>query len=154
MADPGTVVVRVEHPVPDYETWKREAFDRDPLGRGRSGVRRHRVLRQGDGPSLVAVELQQKLEGRFNEPVSEIGRNRLQVLLEHARNALPLGGLKRSGCGVHPYLQSPAGLHGDEASLKIHVGSLQTSQRGLRRLLGHERLVAHLQEILPDHAPM
>jgi hypothetical protein len=58
MADSGTVVVRVEHPVPDYETWKREAFDRDPLGRARSGVRRHRVLRRGDGPSLVAVELE------------------------------------------------------------------------------------------------
>jgi hypothetical protein len=48
----------VEHPVPDYETWKREAFDRDPLGRARSGVRRHRVLRQGNGPSIVAVELE------------------------------------------------------------------------------------------------
>ena len=35
----GTTVVRVEHPVPDYEIWKREAFDRDPLGRERSGVR-------------------------------------------------------------------------------------------------------------------
>ena len=58
MADPRTVVVRVEHPVPDYETWKCEAFDRDPLGRGRSGVRRHRVLRQGDRPTLVAVELE------------------------------------------------------------------------------------------------
>ena len=58
MTDPGTVVVRVEHPVPDYETWKREGFDRDPLGRERRGVRRHRVLRQGDGPSLVAVELE------------------------------------------------------------------------------------------------
>ena len=58
MADSGTVVVRVEHPVPDYETWKREAFDRDPLGRARSGVRRHRVLRQGNGPSVVAVELE------------------------------------------------------------------------------------------------
>jgi len=58
MADPGTVVVRVEHPVPDYETWKREGFDRDPLGRGRSGVHRHRVLRRGDAPSLVAVELE------------------------------------------------------------------------------------------------
>ncbi|HSD02027.1 MAG TPA: hypothetical protein VLB81_06660 [Gaiellales bacterium] len=54
----GTTVVRVEHPVPDYEIWKREAFDRDPLGRERSGVRRHRVLRRGERPSLVAVELE------------------------------------------------------------------------------------------------
>jgi hypothetical protein len=53
-----TTVVRVEHPVPDYESWKREAFDRDPLGRARSGVRRHRVLRRGDAPALVAVELE------------------------------------------------------------------------------------------------
>jgi hypothetical protein len=58
MADSGTTVVRVEHPVPDYETWKHEAFDSDPLGRERSGVRRHRVLRQGERPSLVAVELE------------------------------------------------------------------------------------------------
>lgn len=54
----GTTVVRLEHPVPDYETWKREAFDRDPLGRERSGVRRHRVVRRGERPSLVAVELE------------------------------------------------------------------------------------------------
>jgi hypothetical protein len=54
----ATTVVRVEHPVPDYESWKREAFDRDPLGRARSGVRRHRVLRRGERPSLVAVELE------------------------------------------------------------------------------------------------
>jgi hypothetical protein len=57
-ATTGTIVVRVEHPVPDYETWKREGFDRDPLGRERSGVRRHRVLRIGERPSLVAVELE------------------------------------------------------------------------------------------------
>ncbi|HEY7259316.1 MAG TPA: hypothetical protein VH459_09605 [Gaiellales bacterium] len=54
----ATTVVRVEHPVPDYEIWKREAFDRDPLGRERSGVRRHRVLRRGEQPALVAVELE------------------------------------------------------------------------------------------------
>ena len=53
-----TTVVRIEHPVPDYETWKREAFDRDPLGRERSGVLRHRVLRHGEQPNLVAVELE------------------------------------------------------------------------------------------------
>jgi hypothetical protein len=53
-----TIVVRVEHPVPDYEAWKREAFDRDPLGRAQSGVRRHRVLRRGGPPERVAVELE------------------------------------------------------------------------------------------------
>jgi hypothetical protein len=51
-------VVRIEHLVADYETWKREGFDRDPLGRKESGVRRCRVLRADDEPRLVAVELE------------------------------------------------------------------------------------------------
>jgi hypothetical protein len=54
----ATVVLRVEHTVPDYEVWKREGFDRDPLGRRQGGVRRHRVLRRGEAPSVVAVELE------------------------------------------------------------------------------------------------
>jgi hypothetical protein len=51
-------VVRVEHEVADYEVWKREGFDHDPLGRKASGVRRHRVLRGADNPKLVAIELE------------------------------------------------------------------------------------------------
>jgi hypothetical protein len=53
-----TVVLRVEHVVPDYEVWKREGFDRDPLDRTASGVLRHRVLRRDDEASTVAVELE------------------------------------------------------------------------------------------------
>jgi hypothetical protein len=52
------VVLRVEHPVPDYERWKQEGFDRDPIGRARAGVRRYRVMRAGERPALVAVELE------------------------------------------------------------------------------------------------
>jgi hypothetical protein len=33
------VVLRIEHPVPDYARWK-EAFDSDPVDRKGSGVRR------------------------------------------------------------------------------------------------------------------
>jgi hypothetical protein len=58
MTEEGTSVVRVEHAVPVYEAWKREAFDRDPLGRERSGVRRYRVLRGEDEPGLVAIDLE------------------------------------------------------------------------------------------------
>jgi len=52
------VVLRIEHPVPDFETWKRDGFDRDPIGRARGGVRRYRVLRQGEQPAVVAIELE------------------------------------------------------------------------------------------------
>jgi hypothetical protein len=31
-------VLRIEHPVPDYDAWK-EAFDNDPVGREQGGVR-------------------------------------------------------------------------------------------------------------------
>jgi hypothetical protein len=58
MAKVTTSVLRIEHAVPDYETWKREGFDRDPIGREQNGVRRYRVLRSSDTPGLVAIELE------------------------------------------------------------------------------------------------
>ena len=33
MADVTPSVLWIEHAVPDYESWKREGFDRDPIGR-------------------------------------------------------------------------------------------------------------------------
>jgi hypothetical protein len=35
-------ILRIEHPVPDYDSWK-AAFDSDPVGRERSAVRRYRT---------------------------------------------------------------------------------------------------------------
>lgn len=58
MADATTTVLRIEHAVPDYETWKRDGFDRDPVGRALHGVRRYRVLRAADDPRVVAIELE------------------------------------------------------------------------------------------------
>lgn len=51
------VVLRIEHPVPDYEAWK-QAFDADPAGRERSGVRRYRILRGVDEPNHVMIDLE------------------------------------------------------------------------------------------------
>lgn len=50
-------VLRIEHPVPNYEAWK-EAFDNDPRGRERSGVRRYRILRAADDPNYVMIDLE------------------------------------------------------------------------------------------------
>jgi hypothetical protein len=49
--------LRVEHPVPDFDGWKK-AFDGDPVGRRQSGVRRHRVLRPLDDPRYVMIDLE------------------------------------------------------------------------------------------------
>jgi hypothetical protein len=50
-------VLRIEHPIPDFEAWK-QAFDSDPLGRERSGVRRYRVMRGVDDPNYVMIDLE------------------------------------------------------------------------------------------------
>ncbi|CAN5656341.1 hypothetical protein BH18ACT17_BH18ACT17_07380 [soil metagenome] len=51
------VVVRIEHQVPDYTTWK-QAFDSDPVGREQSGVLRYRILRAIDDPNYVMIDLE------------------------------------------------------------------------------------------------
>jgi hypothetical protein len=59
MSEGGGTVLRVEHPVADFEAWKRDGFDRDPVGRERGGVRRYRVLRStGARRCMAAVELE------------------------------------------------------------------------------------------------
>jgi hypothetical protein len=50
-------VLRIEHPVPDFDSWK-QAFDSDPVDRRGSGVRRYRVLRSLDDPTRVTVDLE------------------------------------------------------------------------------------------------
>jgi hypothetical protein len=50
-------ILQIEHPVPDFGGWKR-AFDSDPIGRERSGVRRYRVLRPVDNPKYAMIDLE------------------------------------------------------------------------------------------------
>lgn len=50
-------ILQIEHPVPNFENWK-QAFDSDPVGRERSGVRRYRILRPLDNASHVIIELE------------------------------------------------------------------------------------------------
>jgi hypothetical protein len=51
------VILRIEHPVDDFDEWKR-AFDSDPVGRERGGVRRYRVMRGLDDPMRVMIDLE------------------------------------------------------------------------------------------------
>ena len=50
-------IVQIEHPVPNFDAWKK-AFDSDPVGRERSGVRRYKVLRPIDNPNYSMVDLE------------------------------------------------------------------------------------------------
>ena len=51
------VMLRIEHPVPNFEGWK-QAFDSDPVGRVKSGVRRYQILRAIDDPHFVLIDLE------------------------------------------------------------------------------------------------
>jgi ribosomal protein L35AE/L33A len=50
-------VLRIEHPVPDYDRWK-QVFDEDPVDREGSGVRRYRIFRPTDDPNYVMIDLE------------------------------------------------------------------------------------------------
>ncbi len=50
-------ILRIEHPVPNYEGWK-AAFDSDPVGRTKMGVRRYHVMRDVQSPNYVLIDLE------------------------------------------------------------------------------------------------
>jgi hypothetical protein len=50
-------MLRIEHPVPNFDGWK-QAFDSDPVGREKSGVRRYQILRPVDNPNFVMIDLE------------------------------------------------------------------------------------------------
>ena len=49
-------ILHIEHPIHDFDAWKK-AFESDPAGRERSGVRRYQVLRPIDDPNYVMIDL-------------------------------------------------------------------------------------------------
>jgi hypothetical protein len=50
-------ILRLEYAVPNFDAFK-EAFDSDPIGRERSGVRRYRLLRPTSDPNCVMIDLE------------------------------------------------------------------------------------------------
>jgi hypothetical protein len=50
-------MLRIEHPVRDFDGWKR-AFDSDPVGREKSGMRRYQILRPLDDANYVMIDLE------------------------------------------------------------------------------------------------
>jgi hypothetical protein len=47
----------MEHPVPNFDAWKREGFDRDPLDRKQSGVQYHKIMRPLGDEKYVMIDL-------------------------------------------------------------------------------------------------
>jgi len=51
------VTLRIQHSVPDFESWKR-AFDADPVDRKGGGLRRYTVHRSVSDPNFVMIDLE------------------------------------------------------------------------------------------------
>ena len=51
------VVLQIEHSVANFDGWK-QAFDADPAGRRRMGVRRYRILRPVTDSDYAIIELE------------------------------------------------------------------------------------------------
>lgn len=68
------IILQIEHPVPSFEGWKK-AFDSDPAGRQRAGVRRYRILRPVDNPNFAIVELEFDGVGRAEALLDSLRRN-------------------------------------------------------------------------------
>jgi len=51
------IILQIEHPVPDYNGWKK-AFDSDPMDRKQAGVIRYKIFRLANNPNYVIVELE------------------------------------------------------------------------------------------------
>ena len=50
-------ILRIEHPIFNFEDWKK-AYDSDPIGREKSGVRRYQILRPLDDEKYVMIDLE------------------------------------------------------------------------------------------------
>lgn len=50
------IILHIEHAIRDFDTWKK-AFESDPAGRERSGVRRYQISRPIDDPNYVMIDL-------------------------------------------------------------------------------------------------
>jgi hypothetical protein len=51
------IILQIEHKIPNYEGWKK-AFDSDPIGRKKTGVKRYRIFRPDDDPYYVIIHLE------------------------------------------------------------------------------------------------
>lgn len=68
-----TAILRIEHPVADFDRW-RAAFDGDPVGRERGGVRRYRIMRACEDPDHVLIDLEFDTAQRAGEFLAQLGR--------------------------------------------------------------------------------
>ena len=83
-------VVQIEHKVRDFEMWK-AAFDRDPVHREASGMRRYQIFRPVDDPAFVAVDMDFDDQGK-----AEAFKQALETLWQSPQAQAALGGQPRA----------------------------------------------------------
>jgi len=117
-------VLRIEHGVRDYDTWK-AAFDSDPAGRAAGGVRRYSIARPSDDPGHVIVDL----PSVFNDYVLALVEAADEVLLV---GSMDIPSIKNLKIGMQQLdLQAVAGpklklvLNHANAKVKLDVKEIE-----------------------------
>lgn len=91
------VTLRIQHPVPAFDAWKR-AFDADPVDRKGGGVRRYSIHRSVSDPNFVMIDLEfetvieanaflEKLSGLWSGAAQAVMRNPQAWVVETMQSA-------------------------------------------------------------------
>ncbi|MGC4107491.1 MAG: hypothetical protein QM753_14305 [Thermomicrobiales bacterium] len=92
-------VLHMEHPVPDYSSWK-AAFDSDPIDRVGSGVVSYRITRPVDDDRYVLIDL--------DFPTAELAEAALAKLQALWANVTVTGGVTPTTRLLHVAETSPS----------------------------------------------
>jgi hypothetical protein len=65
------ILLRIQHPVPNFEGWKK-AFDSDPMDRKGAGVRRFQIHRSVTDPNFVMIDLEFESRVRADEMLKKL----------------------------------------------------------------------------------
>jgi hypothetical protein len=84
-------ILRIEHPIPDFDAWKK-AFDSDPVGREKAGVLRYTVSRPVDDEKYVLIDLEFDTIGQAEAILAALrrlwGRVEGQVMMKQTTRIL------------------------------------------------------------------
>lgn len=83
------VVLRIEHSVQDFEMWKKQGFDSDPLDRQGSGVVSYRIYRPMDDPKNAMIDLEFTTANEANVMLSKLEKMWGNVKEQFGWDSLP-----------------------------------------------------------------
>ncbi len=99
-------ILRIEHPAPDFDAWKREGFDTDPIGREKGGGGLSRRAARAVGPRPGSLRLDGEPAGANPRGRGDQGVLTSGVAVSNPRR--PDGAICQRSCPATKALRHPA----------------------------------------------